>query len=286
VTGNSLSTTLPRDFLRALPAERAAEVANYVLARQSGSALYYVTDDTLRAVTSPRYGRITDAEVTEAIMRATKGGKWRVPGVSEAGPRGYNPNAPVTLENTTIYGSDRDIFVFLADPDPIVIGTTAGGQPDILYRGFYVRNSEVGASTYELCTMYFRAVCQNRIIWGVEGRNVVRIRHNANAWERFIDEAITHLDDICLDNGEIVAGVNRAKEKILAATDDDVVMRFKAMGLGEEAAHVAMLAYQNLEDRKVRTAWDFSQAASMLGHLHDHADQRLAVEKTASRFLD
>jgi hypothetical protein len=94
------------------------------------------------------------------------------------------------------------------------------------------------------------------------------------------------MDDICLDNAELLAGVNRAKEKILAATDDDVVLRFKAMGLSEESARIAMIAYDNLEDRKVRTAWDFTQAATMLGHLHENADARLAVEKTASRFLD
>ncbi len=54
----------------------------------------------------------------------------------------FGKRVTVDRENTTLYASDRDMFVFLADEDRRI--EVAGRS---LARGFFVWNSEVGDKT-------------------------------------------------------------------------------------------------------------------------------------------
>ena len=95
-------------------------------------------------------------------------GNWQVPAASYADA---NPKRA-----TTLYGSDRDVFIFLVDPDnPIEHGE------DTLFRGFYTWNSEVGAATFGLATFLYRFVCDNRIIWGAQDFKELRIQAHPRA---------------------------------------------------------------------------------------------------------
>jgi hypothetical protein len=70
-------------------------------------------DNELRSVNGPNYGRIYDADVVDTLVEKFGdgvSGQWRVPG--EFGSR-----VTITKENTTLYASDRDMFVFLADEE-------------------------------------------------------------------------------------------------------------------------------------------------------------------------
>jgi hypothetical protein len=61
----------------------------------------------LRAATGPRYGRIWNSDVTDALIsRFGDGitGTWRVPGE-------FGKAIIVDKGNTTLYASDRDMFV-------------------------------------------------------------------------------------------------------------------------------------------------------------------------------
>ncbi len=52
----------------------------------------------------------------------------------------------ITKDTTTLYASDRDVFLFLVDDlNPIEAGRLPDGSPDFYFRGFYCWNSEVGA---------------------------------------------------------------------------------------------------------------------------------------------
>ena len=62
-------------------------------------------------------------------------------------------------------------------------------EPDILFRGFYITNSEVGKSSLKIATFYLRAICCNRIMWGVEGFEELTIRHSKLALDRWMHEA-------------------------------------------------------------------------------------------------
>src|SRR5215472_15191203 len=103
----------------------------------------------LRAVNGPNYGRVWDADIVDLLVdRFGDGitGQWRVPG--EFGQR-----VTVKKDNTTLFASDRDMFVFLADEDnrieipgrrTLATGTALNGS---FARGFFVGNSEVGKSS-------------------------------------------------------------------------------------------------------------------------------------------
>jgi hypothetical protein len=70
-------------------------------------------DNELRSVNGPNYGRIYDADVVDSLVDKFGDGvsrQWRVPG--EFGKR-----VTVDKDNTTLYASDRDMFVFLADEE-------------------------------------------------------------------------------------------------------------------------------------------------------------------------
>ena len=72
----------------------------------------------------------------------------------------YNPDVEISRDTTTLYASDRDVFLFLVDDhNPIEAGRLPDGSPDLYFRGFYCWNSEVGAKTLGMASFYLRAVC-------------------------------------------------------------------------------------------------------------------------------
>lgn len=148
----------PAGYLRDLPAPIAADCLNYGLkfhrdVEDIGVLLYKNGETSLRAVTGPNYGRIWNSTITSALVdRFGDGinGHFRVPG--EFGQR-----IDVTKDNTTLYASDRDMFVFLADEERrITVPNRRNGQAGSLARGFFVWNSEVGAATVRRGPVSFR----------------------------------------------------------------------------------------------------------------------------------
>ena len=98
----------------------------------------------------------------------------------------YSPRLDVMQETTTLYASERDVFMFLVDYfNPIEAGLLPDGSPDLYFRGFYRWNSEVGAKTLCIASFYLRAVCRNRNLWGVEDFQEITIRHSKHAASRF-----------------------------------------------------------------------------------------------------
>lgn len=165
----------PAGYLRALPAAVAGINLQYGLSHHRVETVKAYTAETgrteLRAVTGPDYGRIPDHDLVEAVMRIAGNGtgdtRWKVPGVLDWRTMTHNPHVDVTAETTTLYASDRDVFVFLCDDaNPIEAGRLPNGEPDVYFRGFYCWNSEVGARTLGIASFYLRAVCANRNLWG------------------------------------------------------------------------------------------------------------------------
>ena len=188
------------------------------------------TDDgrlELRAVTGPDYGRIYDHELVEAVQRIAGNGtgdtRWKVPGVLDWSTGVYNPRVDITKDTTTLYASDRDVFLFLVDDlNPIEAGRLPDGSPDLYFRGFYCWNSEVGAKTLGIASFYLRAVCQNRNLWGVEDFEEITIRHSKYAASRFAHEAAPALDASPTPRPlPFVDGIRAARERIVARTDED-----------------------------------------------------------------
>lgn len=184
----------PSSYLRQLPAPLAAINLQYGLTSHRAEQVKTLEIEDgrveLRAVTGPDYGRIHDHELVSAVQRIAGNGtgdtRWKVPGVLDWSTGIYNPNVDVSKDTTTLYASDRDVFLFLVDDqNPIEAGRLPDGSPDLYFRGFYCWNSEVGAKTLGMASFYLRAVCQNRNLWGVEDFEEITIRHSKNAASRF-----------------------------------------------------------------------------------------------------
>jgi hypothetical protein len=148
----------PSTYLRQLPAPLAAINLQYGLTSHRAEQIKTLEVEEgrveLRAVTGPDYGRIYDQELVAAVQRIAGNGtgdtRWKVPGVLDWSTGVYNPRVDITKSTTTLYASDRDVFLFLVDDlNPIEAGTLRDGSPDLYFRGFYCWNSEVGAKTRE-----------------------------------------------------------------------------------------------------------------------------------------
>ncbi len=90
----------------------------------------------LRAVTGPDYGRIWDHELVAAVMKIAGDGigdtRWKVPGLLDWSTMTHNPFVEVTSDTTTLYASDRGVFLSLVDDaHPIEAGRLPNGDPDL-----------------------------------------------------------------------------------------------------------------------------------------------------------
>lgn len=286
----------PAAYLRGLPVELAAECLNHGLVTGDGDIVApYIYEGAytkqLRAATSPTYGRIYDADVVKAVMHlnARDGGRWKVPGVLNWGALQHNPHVDVTKENTTLYASDRDVFLFLVDDlHPVQVGTLPNGQPDMMFRGFYVSNSEVGSASFTLATMYMRAVCQNRILWGVEGKQELTFRHTSGAPDRFLREVGNRLSSFAeMSSTALVDGVNKAKENVLP-TDRPEQIRWviRETGITQARAAAVLNAVELEEGHPATSVWDVAQGLTAVARRIPRQDERIQLERTAKTLLD
>ena len=110
----------PAAYLRQLPAPLAGINLQYGLTNHRAEQVKTLeTEDgrlELRAVTGPDYGRIYDHELVSAVQRIAGDGvgdtRWKVPGVLDWSTGVYSPMVDVTKDTTTLYASDRDVFLF------------------------------------------------------------------------------------------------------------------------------------------------------------------------------
>src|SRR5579871_6325753 len=221
----------PSTYLRQLPAPLAAINLQYGLTSHRAEQIKTLEIEDgrveLRAVTGPDYGRIYDHELVAAVQGIAGNGtgdtRWKVPGVLDWSTGVYNPHVDITKSTTTLYASDRDVFLFLVDDlNPIEAGKLPDGSPDLYFRGFYCWNSEVGAKTLGIASFYLRAVCQNRNLWGVEDFEEIIIRHSKYAASRFAHEAAPALLNFANSSPmHFVNGINAAREQIVARKDED-----------------------------------------------------------------
>ena len=246
----------------------------------------------LRAVTGPDYGRIYDHELVAAVQRIAGNGtgdtRWKVPGVLDWSTGLYNPHVDVTKSTTTLYASDRDVFLFLVDDlNPIEAGKLPDGSPDLYFRGFYCWNSEVGAKTLGIASFYLRAVCQNRNLWGVEDFEEITIRHSKYAASRFAHEASPALTRFANSSPmPFVNGIKTARERIVARTDDERTEFLRKRGFGKSETAKIIETVLAEEGRKPESVFDFVQGITAVARDKPHQDARLDLEARAKKLLD
>jgi len=285
----------PAGYLRQLPAPLAGiNMQHGLLSHRAELMKTLETEDgrtELRAVTGPDYGRIWDHELVAAVMKIAGDGtgdtRWKVPGLLDWSTMTHNPFVEVTKDTTTLYASDRDVFLFLVDDaHPIEAGKLPNGDPDLYFRGFYAWNSEVGSKTLGIASFYLRAVCMNRNIWGAEGFEEISIRHSKFAANRFAHEAAPALENFATSSPTpFVTGIKAARERIVARTDEDRqgFLRKRGFSKGETDRIIATVLDE--EGHPPVSIFDFVQGITALARDKPHQDARLDLEGKAAKLL-
>ena len=285
----------PAGYLRQLPAPLSAINLQHGLLAHRGELVKTLETEggrtELRAVTGPDYGRIWDHELVAAVTKIAGDGvgdtRWKVPGLLDWSTMTHNPFVEVTKDTTTLYASDRDVFLFLVDDaHPIEAGRLPNGDPDLYFRGFYAWNSEVGSKTLGIASFFLRAVCMNRTLWGVENFQEIKVRHSKFASSRFAHEAAPALTRFADSSpGPFVAGVRAAREAIVARSDEDRESFLRRRGFSKVETEKVVATVLNEEGRPPESVYDFVQGITALARSKPHQDARLELEGRASRLM-
>jgi len=286
----------PTSYIRQLPAPLAGiNLQHGLLSHRAELVKTLEADDgriELRAVTGPDYGRIWDHELVAAVMKIAGNGvgdtRWKVPGVLDWATMTHNPFVEVTKDTTTLYASDRDVFLFLVDDtNPIEAGRLSDGSPDLYFRGFYCWNSEVGSKTLGIASFYLRAVCMNRNLWGVENFEQITIRHSKFAAQRFAHEATPALTSFANSSpAPFIAGIKSARERIVARNDEDRDDFLRKRGFSKSETTKIIETVLQEEGRPPESVFDFVQGITALARGKPHQDARLELEGKAKRLME
>ena len=207
----------PPKYLRTLPAPIASSAINVGLERQHREAHQLFADRaapwTVHAITSPRYARVHHDELAARVLDLMAGHPaWHL-------PLGYKDGVyGAELVPSGAYLGDRDMFVFLVDGNHDLDDPTDGSHGG-MFRGFILRNSDVGAAALTLDVFLYRAVCGNNIIWGFQHVAGFRRRHVGasihEAWTDSLDAVRCALDAPVADDRAVLL---RATTQELGAT--------------------------------------------------------------------
>lgn len=280
----------PAGYLRTLPATIAGiNLQHGYTNMRSEFVKMYDKDGELFASTGPEYGRVYDHELVTAVRKIAGNGtgdtRWKIPGVLDWGTYRYNPFVHPTEQSTTLYASDRDVFMFLVDDThPIVVGKLSDGNDDVVFRGFFCWNSEVGSKTLGVSTFLFRAICQNRCIWGAQDVQQVTIRHGKSAPDRFLAEVgpalVTYAD---ASDRVVIDGIKAARDKVVADSPDARREFLLGRKFTESQAIRIIQSVTDEEGHPPTSIWDFVQGISAVARTVGYADERVDLERRAGK---
>ena len=274
----------PPNYLRTLPGSIAADALNFGL-RQQGRAQHQLLIDrndpwTVHAITSPRYARVHHAELARRVLDLmAQHPAWHLPLGYKDGEYGAE-RVP-----SGAYLGDRDMFLFLVDGnrnlDDPTDRTDAG-----LFRGFILRNSDVGAAALTLDLFLFRAVCLNHVIWGFQHVAGFRRRHVGasiqQAWTTSLNDVQSALDaDTAADRTVILRSIAQELGPTRDAVLDAVATR---LDLSQKQAAEAYTLAEQYESNP-RSVWGYVQGLTRLSQRTPWQDGRFALDRAASRLL-
>lgn len=285
----------PAGFLKQLPAPMACDNLNYATrfmrdVEDVGVLVRRPTDGhagELAAMTGPNYGRVPNSTIANKLIDLFGdgvSGDWKVPGE-------FGVNVPVTKANTTLYCSDRDMFVFLADEkNRVTLPNRRDGKSGSLARGFYVTNSEVGASTLVLAMYLFDYACMNRILWGVQEFVKIGIRHTAGAPDRYLEQMLPAIEALRSSKPGPIEATLKAAQAAKVETDLDAFLKARKFTGAEITGMKA--AFEADEGRPLETPtlapslWDITTAATAYARQIEHVNVRSNLEARAGALLD
>ncbi len=273
------SVGAPAKYLRTLPPEIVLDCLDYSLRNSPKDCKILVREPEsighsrwASAFTGPTYGRIWDADVVENLIESVRGSSWHVPPA-----RGINES-----DNSGLYASDRDMFVFLInDEQPIEVENARLG------RGFFCWNSETGAATFGLTTFLYNYICGNHIVWGAEQVEGIRIVHRSRDLDRFYSDALPAIN-IFTENraigDKIKDSVASAIKKPIGNTVEKALEWFKDRPFTKREV-VKGWDTGVSEGEDVTTLWGMVQGMTAYAREIPHIDARVNLERRAGALL-
>jgi len=155
-----------------------------------------------------------------------------------------------------------------------------------LFRGFILRNSDVGAAALTLDVFLFRMVCGNHIIWGFQHVAGFRRRHVGasiqTAWTASMDTVRATLDaDTANDRALLLRSISQELGGTRDAVMETAVRRVDISQ--KQAAEAYTLAEEH--ESNPRSVWGYVQGLTRLSQRTPWQDGRYALDRAASRLL-
>jgi hypothetical protein len=298
----------PASYLRTLPATLAAQNLNCGLARTEDRTdrqiLFHRNGSLLtRAITSERYTRIWNSDVTKRLLNLPSDG-WAVPPArpvreGQKGTRiateadvlkgaGFGLSIKVgdAIAPAGLYASDHDMFVFMVNNDKRI---SEPGNPDGLARGFFVSNSEVGAASFCITKFLYRHVCGNHIVWGAKDVKEVRIKHIGSADDKAFAEVSGELVRYANESAsDDESRIQRSMTFTLGMTKDQVLDRLfsiKNLGISRQNLNEAYDTCVATEEVAPNTPWGMAQGLTRVSQTSAFAEERVALDRVAGKVL-
>ena len=267
----------PASYVRNLPAELSAACLNDGLARAEGDGQLLINSDTMtaRAITSPKYSRIWNSEITSRLLDLEASGPWQPAPAAFDGSRG-------------LYLGDRDMFAFMVDNERRIFESLPGGG---LGRGFFLWNSEVGAASVGVCTFLYEYVCGNHRVWGASEVKELRIRHvggdlDNRAFGKFRAELTEYANSSAADDE---LRIQRMRDKTIGATKQDVIdaifSRFPKLGKRTTIAAADLAEVRADWYGNPRSVWGIAGAITEIARDMPNASDRDELNRIGSKVM-
>jgi len=296
----------PAGYLRTLPAELAAQclnegLPNYPERERSLLITESQQGNVCRAITSDQYSRYWDCDVVSDLLNTLEVDGWRVP------PARPYPNCPTediwtaTEQDVLpgeqhslsvrvgdrcgpagLYGSDRDMFCLLVNQERSI--ETPSGN---MYRALILRNSEVGASSYNVECILYSQVCGNHILWSAASIANIRLVHRGSADS-------TRLNGRAFLAGTIAAAeqasCSEEQQQIAAAAEQrlDIKAAQLATGLPKstiQAAEIMQEQFPADHGDRAGTTWGWVQGLTRASQQSSYMADRTAIDQAAAKLL-
>lgn len=303
----------PPSYLQELPPRLAAECLNEGLRRRKEDVVnLYVRQDLktksleLRSFLTDSYSRLYNNDVIETgLKRAVEYG-WMVP-PGRPSSNDDDRARPATLgdiipgqENfglaikpgdmiapAGVYKSDRDMFIFMVNPDRVYDDGNAG-----LMRGFFLWNSEVGAGAFKLKTFLLENVCGNHICWNASDVKEIKVVHKGKAIDG-VSNNVRLTMKAYADSGESNERkmITSAKSFIIGKTKDEVIKWIfgnKSLGISkgdaEESFNYAV-KWEHTAKANPNTVWGFVHGLTRFSQTAKYTDERHRLDSAGGKLL-
>lgn len=276
----------PASYMRRLPATMAADCINHGLRQAHDDdsdptkRLLFKKEHsgmvTLRALTSTKYTRIWNSDVTGRLVELEATTEWQPAPAAFDGSRG-------------LYMGDRDMFGFMVDNNRRIFEKAPGGG---LSRGFFVRNSEVGATSFSILTFFYNYICGNHMVWGASGLKEVKIRHVGNADIVAADNLQAELQVYANSSAkEDELRIEKAHTYTIGKDLDailDKVMGLRINGLNRTNIKAGYELAQKREDwyGAPNTIWGLAGGLTEIARDLPNADERVKMETAAGKLME